>query len=714
VRRAPLFALVIAAGFFDTLAAAARPASPRNLTCAPTPEVKAALATVPRRDPACEPADDCWVDKIRKAEALVDRYPFDLHVNRRYQDIATARNNDEEDPFTKAAADRYRRFADDFPDDPLAHYLLARFNDDRDEAGKALALNPTFPWPHALLASLIRGQDPQPPAEVSAAAGSELEAFARLCPDRFDEVLRRDLTVGDPALWQRLLPQARAALRKGPPDEQIPWYPTLWDREFAAWPPAGHQDVRARLRADLTRIEAFRRRDERAWWETLRSGYQMLDDPQGLERIEAAYVKRMPCEFLGVQRTLAAYVDARGGAGHIHDQTPAQWRDTFDQGGRWVKTCPDNYQYLALRFEAAAHLADLDDRAFIAEADRYVAAWDRIRASWTVFPWPEAEVAAEFLSRGIEPDRALALARKAQAADAAERAKRAEAESRWTEDQKRQIANSDLVGDFATLGLVAEAALAAGRRDECDAALAKADALYRGFDDALRAQLANAPGSHARYWRVRARIAEADRRSADALADWRLAAEHADPRTTSTSGRDGAAPKSDALPWDTPGDPLPPFSLTDLDGHTWTLAELTGKTLFINVWATWCGPCKAEIPHLRDLHERLRDRRDVVLLSFNTDDSAGVVAPFARANQMTWPVLFASAYFESLGGAMSIPQNWVVDGAGVRRDMQLGFDFAHPDAWIESALGAIDRAGATAPAGAPAGAAAAAATPPHP
>jgi len=716
-RRRFSVALPLAAALVALAAGQAPPDRSRNLGCVPTPEVKAALAKVPRRDAACDPADPCWVAKIRAAEALVERHPFDVHVHRRYQDLVTARNHDMTDPVTRAAADRYTRFVEAHPDDPLAHYLAARFNDNRAEAEQALALKPTFAWPHGLLATLDAGG-------AAGSAGAELEAFARLCPDRFDEVLRRDRTSASPEIWQRLLPPARAALRKGPPAEQIPWYASLWDREFTAWPPDQHAAVRRRVRDDLARIESWKRRGDESWWQALQTGYKMLDDPEGLERVDAAYAKRFPCSWTGVERTIDAFIASRGGHEGLHDQTPSQWRDAYEKTGRWLDACPDQYKYLSYHFEAAENLPEvIDNQALAAEADRYLAGWERIAADWNVFPSPYAEVAAAFLGRGLDPARALDFARKARAAYLEDR--KPLATMTLTEAQRRQYDDWNRIVDFGVASLIAEAALASGERAPCDAALAEAEALYRGFSAEQRAAIANAPGSHSRYWRVRARVAEADRRPADAIACWRLAVEHADTRTTGrTTAADraalerlwttlggtaeglallaippaaaaGAAPAAEpaaSLPWESPGDALPPFTLTDLDGRSWKLAELTGKTVFINVWATWCGPCKAEIPHLRELNDRLRGRADVVLLSFNTDDSAGVVAPFARANRMTWPVLLAAAYFESLGGEMSVPQNWVLDGAGVRRKVQRGFDPAHSEVWVRNALAAIDQA----------------------
>ncbi|HET8947151.1 MAG TPA: TlpA disulfide reductase family protein, partial [Candidatus Polarisedimenticolia bacterium] len=262
--------------------------------------------------------------------------------------------------------------------------------------------------------------------------------------------------------------------------------------------------------------------------------------------------------------------------------------------------------------------------------------------------------------------------------------------------------------------------------------------IHDGYNEAQRSAFESVPGSRSRYWRVRALVAEADHHAADALAYWRLAVQQADLRTMSPTiardrtaldrlwrslgGSDDAlalwmapgAPTSRAAvattaaapavatadphsDWDSASDSLPPFSLTDLSGRTWTLAQLSGKTVFVNVWATWCGPCQAEIPHVRDLNDRLSGRDDVVLLSFNTDDSAGVVAPFARAHKMTWPVLFAAAYFDGLGGSSSVPQNWVIDSTGIRRNIQMGFDPRHADLWLESALAVIDKASTASP-----------------
>ena len=65
---------------------------------------------------------------------------------------------------------------------------------------------------------------------------------------------------------------------------------------------------------------------------------------------------------------------------------------------------------------------------------------------------------------------------------------------------------------------------------------------------------------------------------------------------------------------------MPDFELVDLQGRTWRLADLKGKTAFVNVWATWCAPCRKEMPHLQRLYDRVKGRPDVVLLTMNVDE----------------------------------------------------------------------------------------------
>jgi thiol-disulfide isomerase/thioredoxin len=89
--------------------------------------------------------------------------------------------------------------------------------------------------------------------------------------------------------------------------------------------------------------------------------------------------------------------------------------------------------------------------------------------------------------------------------------------------------------------------------------------------------------------------------------------------------------------WERSRSTLPSFSLKDFDGKHWSLAKLGGKAVLINIWATWCGPCVAEHPEFQKVYDRLKNRSDIAVLSFNVDEDIGKVVPYMTKNRYTFP-----------------------------------------------------------------------------
>jgi peroxiredoxin len=79
------------------------------------------------------------------------------------------------------------------------------------------------------------------------------------------------------------------------------------------------------------------------------------------------------------------------------------------------------------------------------------------------------------------------------------------------------------------------------------------------------------------------------------------------------------------------------FTLTDLDGKPWALKTLRGKVVLVNFWATWCPPCRKEMPDLEKLSQRFRDRGLVVLAI--SDEDRTKVTPFIEESKYTYPIL---------------------------------------------------------------------------
>lgn len=150
-------------------------------------------------------------------------------------------------------------------------------------------------------------------------------------------------------------------------------------------------------------------------------------------------------------------------------------------------------------------------------------------------------------------------------------------------------------------------------------------------------------------------------------------AEGLDALTAEAAAAPEVAPGTDADPWLTRDRPLPAFALPDQNGAVRRLEEFRGKTLFVNLWATWCIPCHAEHPYVQRLHEQLAGRDDVAVLTLSLDANPGLAGPYLAKKGYTFPVLFGRDWTREVLGRLSLPRNWIVDGDGVLRFEQLGF-----------------------------------------
>src|ERR1022692_1733782 len=116
----------------------------------------------------------------------------------------------------------------------------------------------------------------------------------------------------------------------------------------------------------------------------------------------------------------------------------------------------------------------------------------------------------------------------------------------------------------------------------------------------------------------------------------------------------------------------------------------TGRPVLINVWATWCGPCQRELPHMEKLYRKLKDRSDLQILTLTIDEDLGAVAPFMKEKGYTFPVLPAYSFVTGLLDLVGIPQNWIVDSKGEWRWTGAP---AVPDAeWEEAMLKQLESA----------------------
>jgi peroxiredoxin len=105
------------------------------------------------------------------------------------------------------------------------------------------------------------------------------------------------------------------------------------------------------------------------------------------------------------------------------------------------------------------------------------------------------------------------------------------------------------------------------------------------------------------------------------------------------------------------------FTLTELNGKTWTLKELRGNVVVVNFWATWCPPCRKEMPDLETLYKQFKDQGLVILAI--SDEDAGKVRPFVAEQKVTYPILLdPGRKVNELFQIEGIPKTFVYDRGG--------------------------------------------------
>jgi thiol-disulfide isomerase/thioredoxin len=646
-----------------------------------------------------------YVDRVARQHEVLDdliaKYPRELEPYRRLINFVHYETDD-----YPALQARYREQAKQHPDDPLALYLAGTvlFHTDTPESIRLLdaakAKGPDFAWANLQLADVYssgKRVDKKKSAEY-------LAAFFSACPGSTDRGAHWMLaSVGDSTLQTRVATDLRKRLTPETDLEELKQYETLWGLEFRTHPPQEHAAVRQQVSEDLKRLEALNSKPDAEWMDLLKKGYKQSGAPEAtLTALDDRILKDFPSS--GTAYTIAYHRWERSHK-EPEDQKDAKAWAAYNQVDKealkgWIR---DFTEVTNLSRQSWFYEIFYDDtipeKEGIAMVDHYLKInldYERVQS------YLYLNAAEYLLEHKWEPKRALELTHKAQPLLAKEIEQESHDDNRAPD--KQEDAEKSVVYEQQNLvGLTLRAARMAGKPGEAQA---------------LRAWI-EGPTPKARtresdYWMNRARLAVLENRKADGLAYYQLALQTRVSPPTPWHGKleDNLTDEARSLwkdmggtevawsvwskppadkpaelaqgRWEKPKKPIPSFELADLSGKTWKLKTLEGKTLLINLWATWCGPCNEELPHFQKLYEKVKDRPDFQILTFNLDQDLGLVEPFMKEKGYTFPVLPAYSLVVNLLEGYSIPQNWVVDPQGTWRWTQLGFDGA-PD-WIESMI----------------------------
>ncbi len=652
-------------------------------------------------------------------EGLISKYPRELEPYTKLRDLLHQYNTPDEYPKLR---DDWIKMGKDHPNDPLALLLASEALNgvDTPESIRLLqsarAEAPEFSWAARDLAGIYSDGKLADPAK----AKENIDAFFVICPTSSDPYAQYRLPKADPSLQPKVSAARalamRARLEKETDPKQLKNYSTLWTLEFQTRKPQEYESERQRIAQDLARMEKIHPKGDAEWQALLVKAYTQSGAPK--EKI-AALEDRLIAEYPHSDQAYGIISD-RWDKAHPdpQDQMDAvawdQHRKEYEKALQgWIRDYPDD-TYLQRK---AWFLTIQDDDAIskedaIAALDAFLRAVDTYDGpSWQWYYYPQA--ARLLIERGWEPDRAIDLVKQAKASYESYVTPLGKSDN-LTDEQMKDKRDEQREATQSLNGLMLKAAIegdkqeiAAELRAAVDAPLPEDKKLLQG------------------YWTNRARVALLTGNKIDALAFYQMALQTRleAPKPSEGRVRDDLGDEAHAIwkqqggtemawetwsrmpaadktilakgRWKKPKKSLPSFELTDLSGKMWRLKELNGKAVLIDVWATWCGPCQAELPNLQKLYEQIKDRNDIQILTFDTDDDPGVVGPYLKNKGYTFPVLpiVNAAGIDAAVNDEGIPQNWVLDRSGTWLWRQIGYD---PESYDDFSKNMLKRLGAMA------------------
>lgn len=134
---------------------------------------------------------------------------------------------------------------------------------------------------------------------------------------------------------------------------------------------------------------------------------------------------------------------------------------------------------------------------------------------------------------------------------------------------------------------------------------------------------------------------------------------------TSVIGLPSFIPSAQASDVSAPSKAAPSWELKNLDGKTVKSSDFDGKVVILDFWATWCPPCKAEIPGFVELQKQYGDKGLVVIGVSLDEQGPAVVKPFMKQFEMNYPVVMGDAKIvQDFGGIEGLPTTFIIDRTG--------------------------------------------------
>ena len=689
--------------------------------CDPSKEVKQQLQRLPDEWDGSMPYHQAKVQKVVQLRELLKKYPKDIFVHRRYQQAQEAVTRE-----TESLIEEYRAPLEQNPDDPIFQYLYAKLligvNTKEAEAllQKAVQKAPGLARAYLGLMEVYESRSMRDKVK----AEENLKRYMAMCTDSlvsYNYVQQ----MSDKDYVRKSAQRLREMLEKSDDSQDITNYSTLWRLEFTLSPVTEHDKVRARMAEDLKRLRAMNLTNNRQWFQTLSDGYSKVNDKEGANWADEQQIANFPRSFATAQRVVKKWYDANPWPQRDapKEKKDAYYRSLLQATDKWIQQWPDYPSSWTNRVSAVSQIEDLPAAVAETAGDGLINALKKSPGFITSTPPTTFSAARLYLKRNIRLERVPEIV-NAGIAEMEQRTLR-DQKSEWAPPDFKEVMNRSLrYTRWQGWEILAETYLKSNQPGKARDVVSQMSAALMNEKPGATAKKEDKTtyaDNQAGYWKWNGRMAEFERRKLDALMNYQTAlsfrpknngkrpdekdelADDAERLWKELGGTDdgwqaylsrnetvkGVTGVAETETWDARNQTMPDFALTDMQGKPWKLADLKGKTAFINLWATWCGPCVQELPYVQKLHEQMKDRKDVLVLTLNIDSELGMVEPFMKEKRYTFTVIPAQEYVRSLD-VFSIPRNWVVSADGVLQLEGIGY-VGEGDEWVKKAIGMIEK-----------------------
>jgi thiol-disulfide isomerase/thioredoxin len=660
-----------------------------------------AVASAQSTRSSCAEPEDIRNLTLKEVRARVDAGSDDFFVYKRLLDLTPDR------PKPGILAPLFEKKLREHPDDPGYLYLYGRSliglrtPDAIVQLKRVVELAPNFAWTYLEFARIYISRNFGDSTKLAAS----VHTYRELCSASLEGYnwARSESEVVKNVEWARTF---RSLLEKSAARNNHMYWTDLWATEFRLAPKADYGPLRARVAEDLKGLEKSPEPWSQGMMADLATGYRLTERPEAAEKME----QRLDPNGEAHKADQAFMKETRWSSNLTPEEREAAFRELARRAADWAKKWPQSSTAWEQLLMSLPHTPGWTKEQLERAGEGVLKADAAIDLGWSFISEP-LRVAQRWVRYEIRPKECVAIAEKAL--DQILLGPEVRSDLIASPNEKHGQA-SELYGFhhslFDAMGVIVDGSI---QLKDFERARKMIGRMERWVND-NQALAEDRSSGFARFRGVwlnsEGKLAEAEGHKLDAIAFYTKAialraqdpemAKHArtlwDEMGGTKEGWDSATaviqvpakPAAAAVtaayqfaPWNTVNKPLNEMNLADVKGRTWTLEDLRGKMTLITAWATWCGPCREELPSVQKLYEVVKNRNDIQVITLNFDEDPGLVEPFLAAYRYTFPVLMSAGRYAAgdVAGELGIPQNWVVDRTVILREKSIGFDSTIPD-----------------------------------